>query len=183
MNVHQHHQRQPASQQRGVWFKRLLTTASGPRAVSVPSQLTAISVNSVNFGRQSTQHLIIGATAADKLEGNLTWGVCQSPPFPPPPPIVSPPVFHPFPSLLFFPSAFKFSKKVRGSTKLPTAPREKMKGSCKSWRGQNTLGHRCLQSWSGRVPRVPWSGCTYAFVKLHVSLGRPMLTVACRVCC
>jgi len=33
--------------------------------------------------------------------------------------------------------------------------------SCKSWMGPNTLGSDDLQSWKGRVPRVPYGGCAY----------------------
>jgi len=46
-----------------------------------------------------------------KVERDLTWGGCQIPSFsssiPSPSPFVSPPMLHPFLSLLFFPSALK----------------------------------------------------------------------------
>ena len=42
-----------------------------------------------------------------------------------PSPVIAPPVFRPFPSLLFFLSPFKFSQEVCESTKLPTLSRGK----------------------------------------------------------
>jgi len=61
--------------------------------------------------------MIIGATTAEQLEGT-SRGVGADPlpfrlrPFP----VSRLPMFHPFPSLLFFPSPPKFSKEVWGST-------------------------------------------------------------------
>ena len=60
-----------------------------------------------------------GATTAEKLQ--RTWrGVGADPPFssavPSPSPVVVPPLFHPFPSQLFFPSPLEFSKEIRGAS-------------------------------------------------------------------
>ena len=55
-----------------------------------------------------------------KVGGDLMWGGCRSPFFfssvPPPSSVVAPPMFCPFPFLLFFPSPLKFSQEVCGST-------------------------------------------------------------------
>ena len=50
-----------------------------------------------------------------KVGGDLTWGGCHCQPsfsssIPSPFPVIAPPMFYPFPSVLFFPSALKFSK-------------------------------------------------------------------------
>jgi len=55
-----------------------------------------------------------------------------------PSPVIAPPMFHPFPTVLFFPSPLKFSKAV-----------------WECWRGPNAFSVRNLhQSWRGRVPRI-----------------------------
>ena len=62
-----------------------------------------------------------------KVGGDLTWGGCRSTwggcrsssfsfSVPPPSRIIAPPMFHPFPSLLFFLSPVKFIKEVWGTT-------------------------------------------------------------------
>ena len=106
---------------------------------------------------------VIGASTAEMLEGTsrgVDVNSLLSLPRPFPSPVIAQLMFHPFPSLLFFPSARKFIKEVC-SLMLPTLAREK-KASCKSWRGPNTLGPHYLQSWTGRVLQVPWDGCVYA---------------------
>ena len=63
-------------------------------------------------------HVGMGATSAEKFEGT-SRGECQSPSISSVPslsPVLDPPVFYQFPSLLFFPSLLKFSKEVWGST-------------------------------------------------------------------
>jgi len=79
----------------------------------------------------SSRQTETGATAAEKLEGT-SRGVDVNPllflPVPFPSPVIAPPMFHPLPSLLLFPSPRKFSKHV--VVCFPHCP-EKMKPAAK----------------------------------------------------
>jgi len=69
--------------------------------------------------------------------------------------VIALPTFHPFPSVLFFPSLLKFSKEVWGSTvSFPQSPANH-DSQLQSWMERNTLGPHDLQSWTARVARVP----------------------------
>ena len=93
----------------------------------------------------------IGATTAEKAEWiYLTWGGYWSPLFfsfiHSPSPAIASPMFHPFPSLVFF-SSLKLSKEVWGTlySNFPTVPSDKITATCRSCRGPNTLGPHDLQ--------------------------------------
>jgi len=93
--------------------------------------------------------------------GRIALGVDAShlsflPSVPSPSPVIAPPMSHPFPSLLFFPSPLKFGEEVWGSTvSFPQWPAKKTAASCKSWTEPNAFGFHDLESWKGRVLRVP----------------------------
>ena len=73
----------------------------------------------------------------------------------------------PFPPLKFesFPCGPEWSptanKKSSNASKVMRRTHRKKNGSNKTWRGPNTLDRQVLQSWRGRVPRVPYGGCAY----------------------
>ena len=93
--------------------------------------------------------------------GDLTWGGCRSSSCSPSVP--SPLSLLPRPCLthsLPYSSFLLPLNLARRSGLLSTLTREKMIARCKVWTGPNRLGPRDLQSWRGRVPRVPWGGCT-----------------------
>jgi len=60
--------------------------------------------------------LVYGRNHGRKVRGDLTWGGCRSPSLPSsipsPSPVIALPMFHPFPSILFFPSPLKSSQEV-----------------------------------------------------------------------
>jgi len=63
--------------------------------------------------------VIIGATTAEKLVWTSRGVDADFLPFPlsvpSPSPVIAPPLFHPFPFILFFPAHLKFSKEVWGA--------------------------------------------------------------------
>ena len=83
-------------------------------------------------------------------------------PLPVPPPSLRPLSLLPRPCLthsLPYSSFLLPLNLARRSGLLSTLTREKMIARCKVWTGPNRLGPLDLQSWRGRVPRVPWGGC------------------------
>ena len=101
--------------------------------------------------------LTVDATTAEKLEGtSCAWGGCRPPSFSASvlsrSPTITSPLFHPF----LFPPPLEYSCKRFGENLLGCPAKKNDTVSCKSWRGPTTLGPHNLQSWSGRVPRVPW---------------------------
>jgi len=107
------------------------------------------------------------------------WGGCRSPTFsssaPSSSPVIAPPMFHPFPPVLLFPSLVKFSKEVCSA---PHIAQQKMTTSCKNWRGPNTVGPHCVQSWRGRVP---YGGCAYDLQLLNKTSALALLPVLINV--
>jgi len=74
----------------------------------------------------------------------LAWGGCRSPSFShpslsSPSPVVAPPMFHPFPSALFFLSPLNSARGLGSTVSFPQR-QEKWRTaiSCKSWRGPNS---------------------------------------------
>ena len=94
----------------------------------------------------------------------LAWGGCRSPSFShpslsSPSPVVAPPMFHPFPSALFFLSPLNSAKRSGKHCKLPTASR-KMTYSHQLQKLEGTKFPMISKvGGEGRIPRVPWGGC------------------------
>ena len=97
-----------------------------------------------------------------KVGRDLRWGglpitVVFFHPFPVYPYCSTPPVSTvPFPTSLSSPPKRPFGQSAVRSPYF----RAKMTTSRKSWRGPCTTGPHVLQSWRGRVPRVPYGVCT-----------------------
>jgi len=71
-------------------------------------------------------------------------------------PVIAPPLFHPFPSVLLFPFPVKFSKEVWSAF---LVAQKKWQPVVKVGGDQIRLVPGYLQSWRERVPGVPQCGC------------------------
>ena len=158
----------------GVLSARSISSTKNATNIFIPkiNQTTtprlSVCINTgLHRSREIGQWVDIGATTAEKLEGTIIkWGGYRSPIFssfiPSSSTLIAPPLqLQPFPFLLLLSSPSRLIPATRfGGSALssPYSP-AKMTDSCKRWRGPNTLGPHDLQSWRGRVPRVPYGGC------------------------